>query len=55
MLLRKEGTTIKYRTQGRRHGAAETVTRLADIGKWLQANGEAIYATNARQEYKEGG
>jgi alpha-L-fucosidase len=32
----------------------ETVTRLADIGKWLKVNGEAIYATNGRKEYKEG-
>ena len=32
----------------------ETLTRLADIGKWLKVNGEAIYATNARKEYKEG-
>jgi alpha-L-fucosidase len=32
----------------------ETVERLAEIGTWLKANGEAIYGTNARSEYKEG-
>lgn len=32
----------------------ESVDRLADMGKWLKVNGEAIYATGSRKEYKEG-
>lgn len=33
---------------------AASVERLAAMGKWLKVNGEAIYATQARKQYKEG-
>ncbi len=32
----------------------ESVERLGEMGKWLKVNGEAIYATNGRKEYREG-
>jgi alpha-L-fucosidase len=31
-----------------------SVQRLAEIGKWLKINGEAIYSTKSRKQYKEG-
>ncbi len=31
-----------------------SVERLKEIGKWLDINKEAIYATNSRKQYKEG-
>ncbi|MEP7322083.1 MAG: alpha-L-fucosidase [Saprospiraceae bacterium] len=33
---------------------SESVKRLEDMGAWLKINGEAIYATNSRKNYKEG-
>jgi alpha-L-fucosidase len=33
---------------------APSVERLADMGKWLALNGEAIYATKSLKTYKEG-
>ncbi|HZY82017.1 MAG TPA: alpha-L-fucosidase [Cyclobacteriaceae bacterium] len=32
----------------------ESVERLAEMGKWLKVNGEAIYNTRGRKEYKDG-
>ncbi|PRY11682.1 alpha-L-fucosidase [Pontibacter ummariensis] len=32
----------------------EVVERLADIGEWLEANGEAIYSTRATAHYQDG-
>ncbi len=33
---------------------SESVKRLLEMGKWLKKNGEAIYNTRSRQNYKEG-
>lgn len=33
---------------------APSVERLKEMGDWLKINGEAIYATNSRKQYKEG-
>ncbi len=32
----------------------ESVKRLEDMGKWLKINGESIYKTKSRKNYKEG-
>jgi alpha-L-fucosidase len=32
----------------------QSVERLAEMGKWLKINGEAIYATGSLKQYKEG-
>lgn len=32
----------------------ESIDRLKEMGEWLKTNGEAIYATNSRKEYKQG-
>ncbi len=33
---------------------APSVERLADMGKWMRINGEAIYGTRVWKQYKEG-
>ncbi|MBK7608875.1 MAG: alpha-L-fucosidase [Saprospiraceae bacterium] len=33
---------------------AESVDRLEEMGKWLKTNGESIYNTRSRKNYKEG-